>query len=55
MDNSPKTSPNGNFRSAPSVLPIAVITANVGTEGAVKIFLFWDVFKELLVTQPVLH
>jgi hypothetical protein len=32
-----------------------VITANVGTEGAVKIFLFWDVFKELLVTQPVLH
>jgi hypothetical protein len=29
-------------------------TANVGTEGAVKIFLFWDVFKELLVTQPVL-
>jgi hypothetical protein len=31
------------------------ITANVGTEGAVKIFLFWDIFKELSVTQPLLH
>jgi hypothetical protein len=30
-------------------------TANVGTEDTVKIFLFWDVFKELLETQPVLH
>jgi hypothetical protein len=30
------------------------ITANVGTEGTVKIFVFWDVFKELLIAQPVL-
>jgi hypothetical protein len=30
-------------------------TAKVGTKGAVEDFLFWDVFKELLVTQSVLH
>jgi hypothetical protein len=32
-----------------------VLAAKVRTNGAVKNFLFWDVFKELLVTQPVLH
>jgi hypothetical protein len=32
---------------------IKIITANVGTEGADENFLFWDVFKELSVTQPV--
>jgi hypothetical protein len=31
------------------------LTANVGTEGMSENFLFWDVFKELLVTQSVLH
>jgi hypothetical protein len=31
------------------------VTANVGTEGASENFLFGDVFKELLVTQSVLH
>jgi hypothetical protein len=30
-------------------------TANIRTEGTDKIFLFWDIFKELSVTQPVLH
>jgi hypothetical protein len=35
--------------------PSSSITANVGTKGASKNFLFWDVFKELYVTQSVLH
>jgi hypothetical protein len=32
-----------------------MVTANVRTEGASENFLFWDFFKELLVTQSVLH
>ena len=33
----------------------AGFTANHGTEGANENFLFWYVFKELFVTQLVLH
>jgi hypothetical protein len=33
---------------------LTIFTANVGTEGADENFLFWDVSKELSVTQPVL-
>jgi hypothetical protein len=31
------------------------VTANVRTEGVSENILFWDVFKDLLVTQSVLH
>jgi hypothetical protein len=31
------------------------VTANVGTEGAVKKFLIWDVSEEFPITQSVLN
>ncbi|KAJ7195974.1 hypothetical protein GGX14DRAFT_674254 [Mycena pura] len=36
-------------------LQVLTVTANVGTEGASENLLFYDVFKELSVTQSVLH
>jgi hypothetical protein len=38
-----------------SEIQIASITANVGTEGAVKKFPIWDVSEEFPITQSVLN
>ncbi len=46
---------NYNLEEGSVPLLQIIITANVGTEGASENFLLWDVFKELLVTQSVLH
>jgi hypothetical protein len=35
--------------------PVLSLTANVGTEGAVKKFLIWDVSEEFPITQSVLN